>query len=107
MRLTVRYRKRYDYTTSSYGSDSSRVEEVGGGDIEWDGESDLATLIREKEHEFLQAAHPKTTPYSWGHCRHRIEVIGLVIGGFGGLAFTPANKIVLFAKAEADAAMAS
>ncbi len=103
MQLTARYTKRYNYTTSSYGSDSHRTEEMGSEDITWDGESDLMALIQEKEHEFLNTVHPKTAPYSWGHCLYRIEVVSLAIGGAGGLTFTPANKMVLYAKTDADA----
>ena len=86
MKLEVLYQTKYDYTMESCRQDSHRTETVAIGSVVWDGESDLSALLREKEADFLTAQHPTTSPHSWNHRNHRIEVTGLRLGG---ILFSP------------------
>jgi hypothetical protein len=90
--LEILYQTKYDYTMDSFGRNLNRTQIVKASSVLWDGVSDMLELVRAHEAEFLNADHPTTSPHSWNHRDHRIEVAGLRCGGKGGFVFVPIGR---------------
>jgi hypothetical protein len=95
MKFLVHYAATYDYTRgANYNGEvddtESRLES-----LDWDGETDLVELLREKERVFLGTDHPTEGNGTWKHRNHRVEVTGLQIGVKTGLRLSLQSEIVL------------